>query len=289
MSALNLFSTLYRRTARTLSGTGVSQVYPLNRVADFVFARLKDNVAVVDGRTMHLDAGDSLGLSVYGFFEPAETELAKRLVGAGDVVVDIGANIGYFSLLFAECAGSSGKVYAFEPHPESHALLQKNIAVNGITNIVSEAKAVGAKSGRIQLYESETDNVDHATYAGDTRSRAIDVAQVSLDDYFRDQDIDIRLIKMDVQGAEPTVLAGMEKTLAKHPSIRIISEFWPYGMDRAGHCPATFLARLAEFGFMMHEIQDRGGVPECVEPAQLLERYPVEGQRFANLLCVKGA
>ena len=87
-----------------------------------------------------------------GVNEKYETELFKKMVQDGMVVVDIGANIGYYTLIAAKLVGNKGIVYAFEPEPSNYELLCQNIAINGYTNVVPIEKAVSKTSGKTKLY-----------------------------------------------------------------------------------------------------------------------------------------
>ena len=93
-------------------------------------------LAEVQGNKMFMDAKAS-GLVLTGYWEKYETELFKKVVKEGMTVVDIGAHIGYYTLIAANLAGKKGKVYAFEPEAENYSLLVKNIKVNGYQNIVT--------------------------------------------------------------------------------------------------------------------------------------------------------
>ena len=84
---------------------------------------------------MFIDQDDSMGLALNGEYEPVETKLILELVKPGAAILDIGANIGYYSLLFAKLIGPSVQVYAFEPDPYSYDLLQQNILENGYPTI----------------------------------------------------------------------------------------------------------------------------------------------------------
>src|SRR5436309_4821741 len=99
MIAKQVLTRAYRNLLRVCGGRGWGRVYPFNRLNDYltsrVLPRLRTNIATVHGHRMLLDPLDSLGLSIYGTWEPFETELIQSLVHPGDVVVDVGANIGY--------------------------------------------------------------------------------------------------------------------------------------------------------------------------------------------------
>ena len=116
--------------------------------------------AVVHGFPIALDKGDSLGLSLFGSFEPEQTALVETLVKPGDTVVDLGAHIGYYTLLFAKLVGPSGHVVAFEPSPASCAILRRNVASNGLANVTIVNAAVGAAS-RSAVLRLSANPLDH--------------------------------------------------------------------------------------------------------------------------------
>ena len=98
-------------------------------------------------------------------YERATTDLLKDLLHPGMIFVDVGANIGYFSLLAANLVGTEGTVYAFEPEPGNHELLRKNIELNSYSNIVMIQKAVSNKSGSAPLFLSALDSGSHSLYS----------------------------------------------------------------------------------------------------------------------------
>ena len=110
---------------------------------------------------MFLDSVDSLRLSFNGVYEPCETEFVMNEIKKGDVVLDIGANIGYYTLIFARLVGEEGKVFAFEPDPENFALLKKNVEINGYHNVVLVQKAISNKTGKIRLFKFDDFKAGH--------------------------------------------------------------------------------------------------------------------------------
>lgn len=210
-----------------------------------IISKLKSNFSVVQGHKMFLDQS-SIDLSIKEISEPLVTELVKNEIKKGDVVLDIGANIGYYTLIFAKLVGEEGKVYAFEPDPNTFALLKKNIEVNKYQNVILEQKAVSNKTGKIKLYLSSY-SVDNRTYdSGDDR-KCIEIESIRLDDYFKNYDKKISMIKMDIQGAENTAVEGMTTLLEKNEKLRVITEFWPIGLRRSGTEPEKFLKLLEEY------------------------------------------
>ena len=113
---------------------------------------VKDVEVMVEGHKMFLDSVDTFHLCTNGYHEPIETDLIKKHVKRGDVVLDLGANIGYFTLILPRLVGEEGKVFAFEPDPENFALLKKNVEINSYQNVVLVQKAVSNRNGKATLY-----------------------------------------------------------------------------------------------------------------------------------------
>src|SRR5262249_29206299 len=202
MSAVGL--SVYRLCARRLSGLGLRKFAVVNRFNDWVLGRVKSRSARVNGHLMHLDARDSLDLSLNGVYEPFETELIQSLIHEGDTVLDIGANIGYYTLIFARRVGTAGRVFAFEPDPENFALLKSNVEANGYKNVVLVNAALSNQSGTLRLYLCDENRGDHRIYPSGDGRRAIEIPALTGDEYLKDVS-DVRFIKMDVQGAEGRV------------------------------------------------------------------------------------
>src|SRR5262249_15912979 len=129
-------------------------------------------------------------------YEPFETELLLGHLNPGDVVLDLGANLGYYTLLFARRVGPTGKVFAFEPDPDNFALLEENVARNGYDNMVLARKAASDKSGTAQLYRSADNQGDQRLYDTDGKRPCIEVESITLDEFFADYAGRIDLVKM---------------------------------------------------------------------------------------------
>jgi FkbM family methyltransferase len=206
-----------------------------------------------------------------GVHEKYETALFKKMVQDGMVVVDIGANIGYYTLIAARLVGNEGIVYAFEPEPSSYELLCKNIQANGYTNIIPIEKAVSKTNGKTRLYVNlaitnissfARDNVLIHTETPD----CLEVETITLDDFFRGQvgDDGIDFMRIDVEGAEELVVDGAERVL-RNNSLKILMEFMPDLLRNAGTDPLELLYKLQNCGFAIKLLNDRKQVLEPVE------------------------
>lgn len=153
-----------------------------------------------------------------------EIELFKRLIKPGDHVMDIGANIGFYTSLFAGLVGESGSVHAFEPERMNFFRLKQ--VVKGSKNVVINKKAVSSKNGYIYIYTSNVLNVDHRTYKIDAFKDSYKVQTITLDAYVK-MNSKIKFIKMDIQGGEFDALKGMKRTLLTNPQIIVFMEYWP--------------------------------------------------------------
>ncbi|MCX4246891.1 FkbM family methyltransferase [Paraliomyxa miuraensis] len=247
-----------------------------------------DEVVMVQGSKMVLNPNDTIVSRVIrrdGIWEPLETRLFTQTVRPGDVVVDVGANIGYYTLLAARLVGETGHVYAFEPEPEAFALLERNVALNGYDNVTLVDKALGREAGRLQLYLAKNNRGDHRIYDPTGRRSSIDVDVIALDAYLDERGIErVNLLKVDTQGAECSILDGARRTIASHPELGIVMEFTPHSLAQLGDEPRRCLQTLVDTGYSLLDIEEwkRRIVPTDVDT--LLRVYPQDDRtKFTNL------
>ena len=172
---------LYRLGEKVLGGYGVGNLPIINDLNAKVIERLKNEFVIIDGNKMFLDEKDSLLLSINKIYEKNETNFVKDSVNKGDIVIDIGANIGYYTLMFAKLVGDTGKIYSFEPDPRNFLILEKNIQINGYNNVILEKKSVSSKLGKSILYVNEN-SAGSSMHKPNNVVNQIDVDLITLDD-----------------------------------------------------------------------------------------------------------
>lgn len=193
--------------------------------------------------------------------EPGTGDVLRRLVQPGMVVADVGANIGLLTLIMAWAAGPGGKVIAFEPEAIPRANLEKMRHLNGLSWVEVRDQAVGAQAGQLTFHVS--DIIGHSSlYAlPETEgSREIQVEVVRLDAVAPAQRMDV--VKIDVEGAELDVLAGMSGLIAKNKDLAIVAEFGPEHLKRVGQTPAQWFKAFGDAGFKAYIIDETTGAAE---------------------------
>jgi len=163
-------------------------------------------------------------------WEPLETQLFISLLSDAPRVLDIGANIGWFSCIGGSIAGTAGLFYAFEPDHDNFACLIDNITQNRLFNVVPLRVALGDEDGGGHLFINEDNLGDHRINQVEGR-HAVPIQIAKLDTVLEGKDFIPDLIKIDVQGAETVAFEGGKKTLhrAGKQCAKLI-EFWPGGM-----------------------------------------------------------
>jgi FkbM family methyltransferase len=230
-------------------------------------------------RASSLDRLLCLWLHRVGLMGRAERQVLRRRVSTGMQVVDIGANLGLYSLLLAQLAGPEGRVFAFEPEPSLFRVLRHNCRRSGLTNLRLFNQALGDRAGRVGFYRSVFNSGDNRLGGLGWKGEGVEVEMVRLDDALPVRRIDF--IKMDVQGYEMRVLRGMEEVMRASPGLEIYFEFWPAGLRAAGTDPEEVFAHLHDRGFHVYDVEG-----ETLEPVAGFDRLRdrLAGSRFMNLL-----
>lgn len=178
-----------------------------------------------------------------------EIKQIEKFIKPGMTVVDVGANIGFYTLLLSDLVGRKGRVYSFEPEKSNFNHLKK--MCRNRHNVILNNLAVGEKDETINLYISNQLNVDHLTYNSHEKRRIVPIKSISLDKYFSNKE-PIDFILVDTQGFDYYVLKGSINVLKHSNNIAVISEFCPYDLRRAGVSSKTFLSFLKKMGFHIH-------------------------------------
>lgn len=282
----NLFS-IFHFISKFFSGFAIRERFPpINGIYIAIRQRLAPKSTEIFGFTILLDPGDSMNLAVNSLYEPLETAVVSNSVNLGDVVLDIGANIGYFTLLFSKLVGQDGKVFAFEPDPRSFDLLHKNVRGNRCANVVIHQKAVTDGQGELILYRDKYNNLDHRTYDHRNKGELVEVSSVQLDEYLDSID-GVDFIKMDIQGGEGFALDGMKRIIQNSPKLRLLTEFWPQSLDESGYGARRFVQSLFELGFEFYLLVQPPGAVRQIGFNELLNCRRGEIGSHTNLLCVK--
>ena len=181
-------------------------------------------------------------------YEPVTQGVFLGSVRAGDVVVDVGAHIGHYSLLAAKVVGESGKVYAVEPCQETVRLLEKSIHANGMKNLVVHCCAAG-NSQCLREFNITGSSDSHGFYHHPNTEtlNTVQVKQEKIDSIVGGR---VNVVKIDVEGAEIEVLEGMEDILMRNHDITLFVEWFPAGMKSAGRDPSELPERLRRLNFM---------------------------------------
>ncbi len=212
-----------------------------------------------------------------GTLEPYEAELFEAAIKPGMTVLDLGANIGYYTLLAARRVGTTGRVFAFEPDPRTVQSLRSNIRSNGFENVTVLERAVSDRAGTRDFFLSDT-----ASHSGLGRSMAeqsitgvTTVQSTSIDEVL--DGATVAVIKMDIEGGEVAALRGMERTLAGAGRVSLFIEVNEAALAAHGSSAAELVGQL-------ESLFDEVGVID--EKRRALTDLVIEtfaGQ--ANLLC----
>jgi FkbM family methyltransferase len=233
-------------------------------------------------RAASLDRLVFLLLHRAGMMGKEEAELLKKLIRPGMRILDVGANIGLYTLLLSRLTGRAGSVFAFEPEPSLFSTLCENLEGNGVGNVTPFQCAAGDANGRATFQRATFNSGDNRLGAAKSTGQNIEVEVARLDKMVPVQTVDF--IKLDVQGHELAALNGMQQLVASSPNLRVLFEFWPLGLRSANASPESLFQFFHDRDFVIHEVE--GGQPRRLDaPAPLVEKLAAKG--YTNLLAAR--
>ena len=198
-------------------------------------------------------------------YESETSNFIGSILQPGDTFIDIGAHVGYFSMLAAALVGPTGTVFSFEPEPRNFAHLVEHIDVNDATNVRPMHMAVGAKPAVAEFFVNADNDGGHALWEVgrhpfNERTRAEPVSRkvyvTSLDSMFGDRDMSrLRAIKIDAEGAEFAILVGARDLLRRHPIPFVIAEVNRFGLESMGASERHLRGFMSDLGYETYLFQ----------------------------------
>ncbi len=219
--------------------------------------------ALGSGIRMRLDPQDEVDRFIYfwNHWEANETWLFERVLRPGDALVDVGANVGYFSLLGARLVGPTGRVLAVEPSPPTVTRLRENVALNRYDTVTIADCAASDCDGTVEITECIDRNSGMNTMrpsAGARRRWTVPALRL---DSLIPADWPVRLIKLDIEGAEALALRGLSGLLARPDAPDVLSEIWHEFIRAVSGDPLEPMRLMLHHGYRAYQLGDRSLTP----------------------------
>jgi FkbM family methyltransferase len=267
----------WARVGRRLIGDEIDDDYNAAKQGHRLYALLDPRTALTslhDGQVIFVDPLDEQltpSIVAYGRWESWIERAIRQLIKPGDRVIEVGANVGYYTLIMGAMIGPTGRLDAYEANPQIARLLRRSVLCSGrAETVLVHEQIVADRSGPMQLYYSDraggAGNVVERGWAIGEDTHTVDCEAVRLDDVFASQTIDF--IRIDTEGAELLILNGALELLRRSPTIKLCVE-WSVGMMSARGDLPGLVAALDEMGFRFWRVELDGLTP--LTTAVLLE------------------
>lgn len=189
--------------------------------------------------------GSSINGCWLGTYELDKQVLFSKYIKLGMTIFDVGANVGYYSLLASLLTGKEGKVFSFEPLPENISYLKKHLELNKLKNVRVVEKAVSNEVSKMRFTATDNRSMSHISYEGE-----IEIETTSLDDFIKDGNPLPDLIKMDIEGAEYDAFIGAKELLKRKKPIIFLA-------THSSELRAKCLKLLTEHGYTISAIDNK--------------------------------
>jgi FkbM family methyltransferase len=222
-----------------------------------------------------------------GRIEPYTIELFRRALRPGMVVLDVGAYIGYFTVLAARTVGGTGKVYAFECDERNIRFLSHNIVLNRCRNIELVNKAAADRAGVLPFFVRRGDPSQSSLWHESGKGHREDVECTTIDAVTGGDPVNV--VKMDIEGGEIQALRGMDETAKRSAKLTMFVECHPDALSSAQGSAEMLVEELERMHFRVEVIDESGRALRSIDE-ELSRPRRAEGKKyFYNLLCTKGS
>lgn len=202
--------------------------------------------------------GETIDNQVYfnGVFEPIFTSLFLDLVEPGATFLDVGANMGYYTLLGWREVGERGRVYAFEPDPNSISRLERNLKLNQANHVTVIGSAVSNLRGTAKFHVSSSEDANQGNASLVVESEtALEVPTITLDEFLEEHQLrDVGLLKMDIEGGEALAVQGMTRSIQSGVFRAILLEMHRVPVASLGTSPERILATFSSCGYSVYRV-----------------------------------
>ncbi len=289
---------LYKRLIKDSSrGKGYGKNKFVKKILSFFDLLFRSNEVEVHGHKMFLTKKGFEEYSTQGIYGKFDTQAVESLIKPGDYVIDVGAAIGYFTLIFARAVGRDGFVFAFEPKKDRFDILSKNIQINNYSNVKIENMAIMEDDKKINLFQ-RNDGRSGLRYIKnaqrlekhndvDRHKTPIKITTSQLDDYLEKSSLleKISFMKIDVDGPELLVLKG-SKLLLKNNSLKIFMEWDKVSARRSGCEPSDIIDLLLQNNFKMFYPNYKENKFYQISKKELLDKPDLQ-ENTINMIFVK--
>ncbi len=268
--------------------TVVLKPAPLRFVANATLKRCIPSILNVQGAKIRSNPKDPVvsGALTFGVYENDEIAFFLERFRKGMTFVDLGANIGLYTGL--ALSRGAARVLSFEPHRESREILTETIRLNASSDQSARVFpcAISDRKGSFKLYTNPDNKGDNRLYPNDLCKEAEDVETDTLDAVCEAQGITkIDFLKIDTQGSEAKAIAGASGILSRSDNVVLMTEFWPYGLEKCGSDPRAYLTQIEALGFRMFELEKGRHKPFI--PEEVIRK--TSGRKYTNLIGLKGS
>ena len=283
----------FKKSRRKLSGYGLGKYTIVQKTSDYLAKRLHPNYIIHNGNKFFLDKDDSAHYSLKNEVIPDYIlKIIHNACAEGNIVVDVGAGIGWYTLQYAKLVGNKGKVFAFEPSRENFELLKRNVSENNYKNISCVQKAVSNQvkqatmelSPRIGGHRIVQNKTSKKTTTFDSSGLYELIDYTTLDNFFKERN-KIDFLKIVAEGFEFFILEGGKEIIQKNPNIVIFFEFYPYLLNLNNVKPKTLIDFLRSHGFVLYDVQNIRHTPSTI--SELLKYDDGMEYHYTNLLCIR--
>ena len=264
---------------------------PLKRTANFLIKSMLPETVKIKGATIHLNPTDPVvsGALALNIYEKDEIDFFTHCFKPTMNFIDVGANVGLYTGLALNRKAEHSFVLSIEPDIESIKYLEKTINANihNNKNVFICPIAASNKIEKTFLFKNSQNKGDNRIYADPILTDGISVYSDTIDNLCKKHCIDkIEFIKADVQGAEFNVFTGANQILSKSSDCIIMTEFWPYGLDRCGSSSYEFLELLKILGFSLFELNNKN-LSSIKNFESIIQKCI--GRKYINLVGLKGS